>query len=216
MKLLFGKGMAIQDNIFKYLDLIKKTRDRFFEIITNYLKDNKVKQLLEETRKVHSLESKADDLIRDIEKALYSKILLPEFRGDIIQLLNILDKIPNECQTILYMIGTQNLKIPSVLKNKVSELIEVNLKAIDEVIALNKMLFENPKGVEKHVKEIDSLESHSDAVERELIIQIFSTKSIEKYEKLLLKELIVHIGSLSDYPENTYDMVTIINLKTRV
>ncbi len=216
MKLFFGKGLVIQDNIIKYLELIDTVKKLFLRTFNDYLQKNNIKELMDATQKVHSYESKADDLIRDIEKALYGKTLLPEFRGDIIRLLDRLDKIPNTCQTILFMIGTQNIKIPKVLNEKLKELIRVNIYSIDEVIKLIEILFKNPKDLEEHIKKIDMLESKSDGIERELISKIFASKSIDKCDRLLFKELVLQIGSISDYAENIFDMATIINLKVRV
>ena len=216
MKLFFGKGKIIEENIFQYLGFISSEKEIFVKALIDYLETGKIDELHDEIKKVHSYESKADDLRRNIEHTLYGKVLLPEFRGDIIRLLERLDNLPNECQTILYMIVTENLVIPEVLKEKIIELIQMNALSIDEVIDLIKALFNNPKEVEKYVEKIDELESKSDGNERELITKIFSSKSIDRCDRCLFKELVLEIGSISDYAERISDMATIINIKVKV
>ena len=216
MKLFFGKGRAVEKEIFEYLKLINSGKITFVNSLLEYLKTNKIKDLIASAENVHSYESKADDTKRNIEHALYGKALLPEFRGDIMRLLERLDRLPNECQTILDMIGLQNLIIPGILKEQLIELIQVNALSVDEVISLIRDLFTNPKEVEKYAKKIDQLESQSDSKERELIRKIFSSKSIDKCDRLLLKELVIEIGSLSDNAEMISDMVTIINIKVKI
>lgn len=216
MKLFFGKGRAVEKEIFEYLKLINSGKKIFVNGLLEYLKTNKIKRLLNASENVHSYESKADDTKRNIEHALYGKALLPEFRGDIMRLLERLDRLPNECQTVLDMIGLQNLKIPGILKEELIELIQVNALSVDKVISLTKDLFTDPKEVEKYAKKIDKLESQSDSKERELIRKIFSSKSIDKCDRLLLKELVIEIGSLSDNAEMISDMVTIINIKVKI
>jgi len=196
MKVFFGQGKVIEENIFKYLELVESEAEVFKKTIMNFLKVGKLKNILEMAQQVHFFESRADDLRRNIEHLLYSKVLLPEFRGDFIRLMERLDKLPNECQTILYMIGLQKLKIPKILKQKFQELLEINIQSIEEVIKIVKLLFTNPRELSKQAGKADLIESRSDAIERELIV--------------------LEIGSISDYGEIVVDMVMIIDIKAKV
>ncbi len=216
MKMLFGKGNIVEEKILNYLGLIKSVKKIFADAFLDYLKTDRIKNLDDAVKKVHSHESKADDIRRDIEQVLYGKVLLPEFRGDIVRLLERLDRLPNECQTILYMITLQNIKIPKILKNELIELIKINSTSIDRVIEMVQDLFKNPGGVKKFTKIIDKLESQSDSRERGLIKMIFYSKSIDKSDMINLKELILKTGSLSDNAERVSDMTTIINIKVKI
>lgn len=216
MKLVFGKGKKVEENIFNYLDVIRKEKEVFFKYISEYIQFNKLKHSKKKSTSVHFYESKADDLKRKIEIDLYSKSLLPEFRGDIIRLMERLDKLPNKCQSIIYMISLQKMKIPKKIKTSLLELVKINIKTIDEVYQLISALFRDPKRVQDYYKKIDQIESSSDKKEREIIAVIFSLDSIDKADCILLKELVLEIGSISDYGERIADMVTIINFKVRV
>ncbi len=216
MKLFFGKGKKVEENIFKYLELIKQEKDLFIKLVNECIKTDKLKHTVKEITSVHSYESQADDLRREIEHSLYGKALLPEFRGDIIRLLEKLDKLPNKCESILYMMSLQKLKIPNKLKLDFKELIKINTKTIDEVNHLITALFKNPKEVQIYNDILDKIESVSDTKEREMILKIFSSRTIHKCDRILLKELVLEIGSISDYGEQIADMATIINIKIKV
>ena len=95
-------------------------------------------------------------------------------------------------------------------------LIDINLKSIDESINLVTTLFQAPKNVGAIVESLDKIESESDRKEREMIKKLFDAKEVETCEKILLKELILEIGSISDFGEMIGDMVNIINIKVKV
>ncbi len=215
MKILIGKGKLVEEKIYEYLDEIKEAKVVFKKLMENYL-GGKKKIKGKESKEVHSFEAKADDIRRDIEQLLYGKVLLPEFRRDILNLLEVLDKMPNKCESIIFMIELQNMKVPSILKKDTLELVEINARAVDKVVEAIKVLLENPKDVDSIVEEIDRIESESDKKEREMIKKLFSSRSIDKADKILLKELILEIGSISDYGENIGDVITILNIKVRV
>ncbi len=215
MKLFIGKGKLVENNIYKYLDTIQEAKDLFKKLMENNLKGNK-KIVSKSSDKIHSFESSADDIRKDIEHLLYGKVLLPEFRRDLLNLLELIDKMPNKCESIIFMIDLQNLKVPKILKQDLLELVEINIKSIDRVVDAVKALLQKPKDLEPILDDLDKIESESDHKERDLIKKLFSSRSIDKADKILLKELILEIGSISDYGENIGDAITILNIKVRV
>ncbi len=216
MKLFFGKGKAVEEKIYEYLNYIAEAKSLFKDIITKFFEGRITEKFDEEVFSVHFKEARADDLRRDIEYHLYGKALLPEFRGDILGLLEELDKLPNKCESVLFMINLQSLKVPEFLKEDFINLVDINLKSIDESITLVKSLFQNPKIVGEIVNKLDKIESESDGKEREMIKKLFDSKEVDKCDKILLKELILEIGSISDFGEMIGDMVNIINVKVKV
>jgi len=216
MKFFWGKGKKVEEEIYKFLEIVTEAKDKAHKAFLDYLKKNDIKILKKKANEVHFFEARADDIRREVEHHLYGKALLPEFRGNILSLMEAVDKLPNKCESILYMISLQNLKIPKKYVEDFQKLIKVNTEAVDASVKLIRTLFQNPSGVQAIVDEIDKLESASDKIERKMIENLFKQKKGNKCEKLLLKELILEIGSISDYAENIGDIVTIINIKMKV
>ncbi|MBN1898714.1 MAG: DUF47 family protein [Spirochaetes bacterium] len=216
MKLFFGKGKLLEEKIFQYLNSILETRNLFKTTVMHYFEGKLSNKFCDEVLSVHFKEARADDLRRDIEHQMYGKALLPEFRGNILSLLEEIDKLANKCESILFMINLQNLIVPSFLKENFIKLIDINMRSIDESIKLVKTLFQNPKGVTELVKVVDRTESESDHVERDIIKKLFDSRKPDKADKILLKELLLEIGSISDFGERIADMVNIINIKVKV
>ena len=83
--------------------------------------------------KTHKAESKADDSRRNIEFQLYSKALLPESRGDILGLLETIDKVINKCESVLYQIHLENLELPESMANYFHRILAVTNECLKEV-----------------------------------------------------------------------------------
>jgi hypothetical protein len=163
----------------------------------------------------HEVESAADDLRRDIELTLYGKALLPESRGDLLGLLEAFDRLPNRVEAVLFTILCQETIIPAQLIMDYQDLVDLNLKAYDLVRKAVDALFHNPKITLHVTKEVDERESESDRIERSLICRIFKS-DFDTGTKLLLKEIVLMIGSISDLAEKTADRIGIIAIKRQV
>jgi predicted phosphate transport protein (TIGR00153 family) len=205
----------IEKMILGYLAEVGKCVEMFKESMGNYFVKGlkgKLKKLLGET---HSFESKADDIRRDIERLLYQKELIPESRGDILGLLEALDPVPNKFESVLLQIYLQKIVFPEDLIENIKELIKINIDAYWLLDKAVKSLFNRSLSAKDIVKDIDEVESKSDKIERKLIKQIFE-KDIDNGTKLLFKEVVLEIGSISDRIENVADRINIITIKQQI
>ncbi|MCK9266625.1 DUF47 family protein [bacterium] len=194
--------------MYESIRLFNKTISIYFEegITDLFIK------LIDET---HSAESKADDTRRDIEISFYEKSLIPESRGDILEVIESIDKVFNKAQSVLYQIETESLLIPDEFHTEFKNLIDINMEAYVSAIKGFKILFTNTRDVKNCVKEVDEKESFSDRKERELIRMIFSSE-YQLGEKILLKELVTEIGCISDLSEEVADVLSIIAVKRMI
>ena len=186
----------------------KKAVETYFEVGIS-------KDFDEIIEKTHIAESLADDIRREIELNLYEKSLIPESRGDILGLLESADKVLNKAQSVLYQIQTESLRIPKFLQEDLSKLVDINIEAFKNVAKAIRTLFENLREIRDITNEIDKRESSSDRLEREIIKKIFSS-DIGIGEKILLKELVIETGSISDLSENVGDRLNIIAAKRMI
>ncbi|MCM8821006.1 MAG: DUF47 family protein, partial [Candidatus Omnitrophica bacterium] len=170
------------------------------------------KEMIETT---HLSESMADDIRREIELEMYEKSLIPESRGDILGLLESTDEVMNKAQSVLYQIETENIEIPGELQEDFLRLIHNNISAFEVAIDGFRTLFHNLREVREKVQEVDKRESSSDRMERELIRKIFAG-SYETGEKILLKDLVIEIGNISDMSEEVTDRLNIVAAKRMV
>jgi len=199
----------------RYLLKIEESMGGFKKTIEVYFEKGLCENFSELVEKVHIAESSADDIRREIEIELYEKSLIPESRGDVLGLLENTDRVPDKAQSVLYQIQTEFLQIPEFLKDEFSHLVNINFDAFNDLARAIRKLFENIKEVKDITNEIDKKESASDRLERGAIKKIFSS-DIDVGQKILLKELVIEIGSISDLSEEVGDRINIIAAKRMV
>ena len=212
--MFFKKEKQLLAKISSYLDAIDEGKNYFLECILGYVKQACFCPQPELVAKVHRAESRADDIRRSIEYDLYQKALIPESREDVLFLLEAIDAIPNCFQDICYSFECQKMEVPFPLKEELLLFIKKNLEAF---AAMRQALsgFFVRKDIIEDIKRTDSLESEADKLGRQLIKQIFEL-SLDKADKLILKELVERIASLSDRAQDVADRLTIAVIKRRL
>lgn len=215
LRFFFKRQLKIESLIHSYLSNLKMSQQSFDEALNTCLEDGVCDHFDFLTEQTHKFESKADDIREEINTLMYGKALIPESRGDIMGLLEAIDQIPRLFEVILYMIKTQRLVIPDFVSLDVKELTEVSLESCDLMIKQIEALFKKTAGMEALVSTIDHNESHCDHIERRIITKIFDS-DLDPFEKLQLKEMIVHMGDISDQADRVSKQVNILSMKRRV
>jgi len=209
-----------QVNVEKMIDQYFAQCDACFELFEKafdvYVEGGPTQAFEQATENVHKAESSADDLRRDIEHTLYGRALLPESRGDILGLLEAFDRLPNMAETVLQVIHCQRTVIPQDLLMAYKRLVEINVQSYTLARKAVDALVSNPKATLHTTKEVDEKESESDRAERRIICDIFDKQELDNGTKILLKEVVLLIGSISDRAEGVADRIGIIAIKRQI
>lgn len=212
---LFKKENRVETLIFEYMDTLKLTQGSFLDAINTCLEDRQCENFDFLITQTHKHESKADDICDEINDLMYSKALIPDSRGDIMQLLEAIDMIPHYFERVLFVMQTQKLSIPEFLALDVKELIRISLECCDLLSKQLVLHLKQKPGIRGLLGTIDTNESHCDHIERRIIIKIFDS-DLDPFTKLQLKELIVTMGEISDQADRVSRRINIINMKRRV
>ncbi len=215
MKFLFRKQRQVQILIERYLETLRLVQQTFFQAINSCLDGDARDDFMVLADETHHFESKADDVREEIKTLMYSKVLLPESRGDIMGLLESIDQVPRFFEIILNIIRTQKLAIPDLITPDVRELVSVSMEACDLMIKQVEDLFQRGRRITELLDVIDEKESQCDAIERRIITAIFDS-GIDPFLKMQLKELVVFLGEISDQADRVSKRINIISLKRRV
>ncbi len=214
---LFWKQQKKLEGLLKeYFEKTDLCFDCFEKGMWEYLEKGRSAEFSQWVIKTHQAESQADALRREIELTLYGQALLPESRGDILGLLEQFDRIPNRAETCLHIIECQFLDLPKQLKEDVEKLVSTNVEAYNLTRQAVDSLFHSPRMTPFYCSQVIAKESESDHRERRLIRKIFSELSATDGERILYKELILAVGSISDRCETTSDRISIIAIKRQI
>ena len=212
---VIGKKHPLRSMLERYLKKSEECIVNFKEALENYFEKGLGREFDELIEKTHIAESLADDIRREVELTLYEKALIPESRGDILGLLESTDKVLNKAQSVLYQIQSELLQLPEFLKEDFRKLVDINIGAFKDVTRAIRALFRDLREVRDITNEIDKRESASDHLERELIKKIFISE-LSVGEKILLKELVLETGNISDLSQAVGDRLNIITAKRMI
>ncbi len=209
MSLLFGKKEnEVLDLFFKHLLKVKETLEatyKLFEVSADEISDV--------ASEVRHLETEADSIRRDAETLMYSGAFLAQSRGDMLGLIETIDKISNKAEFVSDLIYLQNLEIPAELIEDYKKEFEISMKTYDALHKACENLFEDIEKTKELVLEVEKFENQGDHVERELVRKIFGM-DVELAFKMQLRELAFQVGDIADRSEDASDRIEIILLKT--
>jgi predicted phosphate transport protein (TIGR00153 family) len=146
---------------------------------------------------------------------MYSKSLFPESRGDLLGLLETIDRIPNQAQSVLRRALNQRILIPSWMCPGMLELTKVARQCADTAIMAAAKLFQDFAASPAYIRKIDELESEADHILAELIEKLYLSNTSD-FEKILLGGFLENIEEISDRAEGAANRIRIIVAKRRI
>lgn len=205
----------IQQQIFDYCDTVLDCLATFEQAVRQYCDTPDRAQAKETFQTVHKAESRADDMRRNIEVVMYTKALFPESRGDILRLLETMDRVPNQAEAAVRRIWNQHTTIPQEYHARVLRLVDLSVQTGQAMVDAVRELFTNYTNATVAVGRIDELESDADHVQNELIENIFAQRK-KTVEALLLRDLVDEIAHISDRAEVVGDHIRITVAKRTI
>jgi predicted phosphate transport protein (TIGR00153 family) len=215
MRFLFRKQRQVQILVRRYLEHLCTVQHTFAQAINRYLDGDAGDDFMNLVEEAHRYESKADDVREEIKTLMYSKVLLPESRGDIMGLLESVDYVPHILEIILNIIRTQKLAIPDIIAPDVRKMVSISMDTCGLMIEQVEDLFQRGRRIPELLEVIDEKESQCDVIERRIITTLFDS-DIDPFLKLQLKELVVLLGDITDQIDRVSKRINIISLKRRV
>ena len=213
--LFISKQKKLESQLADYRQSIRDCMELFVKAVEQYCRNLDRDALKIASEQVSKAESLADETRREIEIMMYTKSLFPESRGDILGLLETMDKVPNQAESVVAALLNQHVKIPPDYCNAIFKLIAVCGQCVEAMLEASEKLFVNFTSATVAVGKIDELESQADNIEADLIEQIFAS-NFDGFDKIMLQGIIQHISSISDRAENVGDRIRITVAKRSV
>ncbi len=208
----FGKKeLKVLDLFFDHLNLVEETVKNLSKFIDEIKNKN-----IEEQKKlcdiIHKIESEADEKRRGFEILIYEGAFLPNFRGDLLELVEAFDKIANRCESLAEYFLLEKLKIPNELIDDLITLMDISYKTFYSAKNGAVELVNDTEKVEKHILNSRKRESLADDIELKIVKRIYDL-DIQLAEKLQLGNFVKAIGDLADESENCTDIIHLALIK---
>jgi len=178
----------------KLLDIVDHSLLVFRDGVKNYLY-NDVAGFDENLVSMASLETEAGIMIREIERALYSRGYLIRSRGDIMRLLERLDHIINIISADLIQFEIETPNVPVELRKEFVKLAELASLAVESTIPGTKAYFTQPKNISETTGRVYFYEKEAVKLSQSIKRTVFHNmvEDLKLSEKFHLRYFAFHI-----------------------
>ena len=209
---LFRETKKLEDRVDRFFLLLSEASVIYRLAVRTYLRERVSEEFMARLKHVHEIETEADVLRRAIEKDIYSEMLIPDARGDVLGLIETSDEIFSLFASSLWAFSNEKPQITDELKAEYRRLTNMVIKAVEELASGCQVFFRSPHLVPTHTAKVVLFEREADTLSKSLKIQIFSN-GLDLQEKLHLREFVDCIKVIADRSEDVSDRLTIYALK---
>ena len=195
-----------------FLDNILEVNSLFENLIKEFFLKN-YKEVEDLTAKISDLESACDKLRRTTERKIYQETLIPEQRGDVLGMLENLDKIPGQLQGNAHRINTEKPDIHEELHDDFNNLVQNNSTCVKLLISGSKQFFIDPKKTIEDCLLVSKHESTGDKISTKLKNAIFDNNNLDLSQKMHLRYFVEIVDEVANLAEDVADRLIISSVK---
>jgi len=215
-KIFSNRTKELEANIDAYLDRVENAGLIFLEGVKAYL-NGKNEKFEKHYQSISTLESEADNVRRDIKHKLYTYMLIPESRGDVLGLLETMDDVIDISEKVLEQFSIEQPEIPEFLKSDFLDLAELCSKTVEELVKGTRAFFREIKLVNDYVNKVHFYEHEADDVEENLKRKAFNSAEIKRLSrKVHMRYFAEKIALVSDIAEAVAERLSVYTIKRRI
>ena len=210
---LFGKTRFLEGLIDQFLDQISEGIILVEMGIKAYLSNDEDTDIcLEKLNQIIEIKRRCSELRRTIVTMLYTEMLLPDARGDVLRLLGslfeLLDEMGDNYQELMIV---QPRRMPEFCQD-FADLTNMAIRSVQAVVVAARTFFRMPAAVRDHINEVRVFEDETDKLAWRIKRRIFAA-DLSFEQRTQLREAAAMIDALADKAENIGDSLSIFAIK---
>lgn len=170
-------------------------------------------------RKLHEIsdcEHAGDKLRRSINEYLYTKTLIPESRGDVLELLENMDSLLDRFKGALWRFKIERPDLSPDFHDDFRQLINSVIEANEAIVASCRAFFTDIASVSGHLHKVCYWESECDKVSTRLQTAIFRKDDLRLSHKMQQQDFARHLDKIADRAEDISDRLNIYVIKRSI
>ncbi len=212
---LFNKTRVLERQIDDFFDKVSEAGLVFSRAMEIYLSVGASDEFESLLKQEADIEGKGDTLRRNIEMELYAQTLIPDLRGDVLRLLEDMDRLMNVYEGNLYRISIQQPDVPEQFHAGYLELTRTVVTCVESVVMAARSFFRDINAVRDHNARVIFHETEADKISTRLQRAIFSS-DLPLDRKMHLRYFVERIDDLANAAEDVADTLAIYAIKRRV
>jgi hypothetical protein len=206
------RRLEIGKRIDDFLDNVSESGLLFKLGVDSFLKGN-FESFEKKLEDITHTEKQGDSLRRSLEVQLYVQTLIPESRGDVLELLENMDALLDRFKGAMWRFEIERPAITAELHNDVRDLVACVVEAVEAMVRSARAFFKDIAAVADHMHKVSYWEKQSDKVSTQLQRNIFRQEDLRLSHKLQLRDFVIHIDHIADQAEDVADKMSIYVIK---
>ena len=212
MKSILRKKIGIEKQVDDFLNQISEAGLLFKTGVDIYLKGKK-DAFLKKADDIAEVEHRGDSLRRSIEEQLYLKTLIPESRGDVLDLCENMDALLDRFKGAIWRFEIERIEIDPKFHDDFKELVNYVVEASEAIVRSARAFFKDTKAVADHLHKVSFWETEADKVSTRLQRKIFRQEDMRLSHRMQLREFVRHVDKIADRAEDVADKLNIFVIK---
>lgn len=211
----FGRTRALESQIDEFLDKVSEAGLVFSRAMKRYLEHGTDDEFDVFLKQVAQVEHRGDDLRRTIETELYAQTLIPDFRGDVLRLLEDMDNLVNIYEANFYRFSIEKPEIPVEYHQDFRDLTETVVTCVESVVFAARAFFRDIETVRDHNSKVMFYETEADKISTKLKRAVFAS-NLELAHKTQLRYFVERVDELANEAEDIADALAIYAIKRQL
>jgi len=209
---ILKRKLEIGKRIDDFLDNVSESGLLFKLGVDSYLKGN-VESFEKKLEDITHTENQGDSLRRSLEEQLYVQTLIPESRGDVLELLENMDTLLDRFKGAMWRFEIECPTIPDEIHDDFKELASCVVDSVEAMVRSARAFFKDIAAVADHMHKVSYWEKQSDKISTRLQRNIFRQNELELSHKLQLRDFVIHVDQIADQAEDVADKLSIYVIK---
>jgi len=211
-KSLFGQTKQLEREIDQFVDILSEVGLVFKSIVSLYLNNGNTDKFDEMVKQVSGMESKADKITKDVERALFEESLIPDARSDVLRLLEHMDELIGMYQGNCYHFSIQKPDFPKEFHIDLISQSETAVKCVESLCLTTRSFFRDIKSESDNAHKVTFYEKESDKKFTSFVRRIFDSE-LHLDQKMHLRYFVEKIDRICDQAEDIADEIKIYAIK---
>jgi predicted phosphate transport protein (TIGR00153 family) len=211
---LFGKTKALEAQTEEFCNKVSEGSLAFKIGLSAYFAGDQ-ETFGEKQRHISEIETRGDELRRDIQRRLYVETLLPESRGDVLEVLENTDQILNSCESAMWQFFIEKPEFSDEVASEFIKLVNTVVDSVDALVSALRAFFRGDPSISDHMHKVIFYETEADKINHHVLGLVFESDSDLSY-KNQIRHFVLHIDNIADIAEDVADRLAIFSLKRAI
>ena len=211
----FKRTGRLISEIDEFLDKVSEAIMVLEQTLLHYAERGPDEYLEERLQQIRAIETRGDELRRSISTVMYSEMLMPDTRGDILTLLDEVDHVLDDCAHMIIALAIERPELPADTHEEFGTISVEAARAAHAMLDGARAYFKEPQAVRNYVYKIGFHEQEATTAGLRLGRQIFDS-DLPLERKRQLRAWVVNLRQIASHANDVGDRMTIFAVKRSI